>query len=80
MGLSKKWKDHLKNNEMSYYKHFIFAVTHGLICLEAGLLLIVHGFLPCFFQSVGTLLVRELNKSFDRQRKSKHCDNGRTEL
>jgi hypothetical protein len=71
----KKWRHHLKENNMTYRSHLVFAVSHGLLCLEAGLLLIIHGLLPCFFQRAGTLLVKKLNKSFDQQRKSIHCDN-----
>lgn len=78
--LYENWINHLKNNNMNYCKHLVFAVTHGLICLEAGILLIIHGFLPCFFQRVGTLLVKELNKSFDNHSKSRNCHKDRTEL
>lgn len=80
MNLSKKWTNHLQKNNMTYREHCKFAISHGLICLEAGLLLIVHGFLPCLFEKAGTLLVRKLNKSFDQRMKSRNCNNGRTEL
>ena len=74
MNLSKKWQQHLKKNNMTYREHCRFAVSHGFLCLEAGLLLIIHGFLPCFFEKAGTLLVRKLNKSFDQHRQEvKNC-------
>ncbi len=53
---------------MTYREHWEFAVGHGLLCLEAGLLLIIHGFLPCFFERTGSFLVRKLKKSFDIHR------------
>jgi hypothetical protein len=59
---------------MTYAQHWKFAVGHGLLCLEAGLFLIVHGFFPCFFQRAGSVLVRILNKSFDQHKKDiKKC-------
>lgn len=69
MNLRRRWKNHLSTNNMTYREHWKFAVCHGVLCLEAGFLLIIHGFLPCFFEKAGTLLVRKLNKSFDRHRK-----------
>lgn len=74
MKLSKRWSNHLKNNNMAYREHFVFAVSHGLLCLEAGLLLIVHGFFPCFFEKAGSLLVKKLNKSFDNHKKNDSCN------
>lgn len=44
-----KWRQHLSQNNMTYHEHWVFAVSHGFLCLEAGLLLIIHGFFPCFF-------------------------------
>jgi len=67
--LTNKWKRHLIENNMTYREHLLFAVSHGLICLEAGLLLIIHGLLPCFFEHTGSFLVRKLKKSFDVHRK-----------
>lgn len=64
-----KWRQHLSQNNMTYREHWVFAVSHGFLCLEAGLLLIIHGFFPCFFEKAGSLLVRKLQKSFDQHRK-----------
>jgi hypothetical protein len=80
MKLYKDWTKHLKDNNMTYCEHLKFAVGHGLVGLEAGLLLIIHGFFPFFFEEAGTLLIRKLNESFDQYRKSRNCNNGRTEL
>lgn len=74
MNLSKKWNNHLQKNNMTYREHWRFAVSHGFLCLEAGLLLIIHGFLPCFFEKAGSLLVRKLKRSFDQHRQElKNC-------
>jgi hypothetical protein len=62
-------RKHLSENNMTYCEHWRFAINHGLVCLGAGLLLIIHGFLPCFFERSGSVLVRRLKKSFDQHRK-----------
>lgn len=42
----------------------MFAVGHGLQCIKAGIYLIIHGFLPCFFRSAGSKLIHKLDESF----------------
>ena len=69
MNRFQRWKKHLSDNNMTYREHWKFAVGHGLICLETGLLLIIHGFFPCFFEHTGSFLVRKLQKSFNVHRK-----------
>jgi hypothetical protein len=74
MGLIKRAKNHLNSNHMTYCQHLVFAVSHGLLCLEAGLLLIIHGFFPCFFEQTGSKLVRKLKLSFDiHNKKIERC-------
>lgn len=65
----KRWKNHLSENNMTYSKHFVFAVGHGFHCICAGCYLIIHGFFPCFYQSSGSNLVHKLDKVFKRQNK-----------
>lgn len=62
--LVNKWRDHLKDNHMTYCEHFVFAVGHGLSCLRAGIYLIIHGFLPCFYRKAGSKLIHRLEKDF----------------
>jgi hypothetical protein len=50
MNLRKKWLNHLKENNMTYLEHMIFALFYGICCLLAGFYLIVHSILPCFSQ------------------------------
>lgn len=66
MNIIQKAKDHLYQNKMTYCEHLIFAVSHGINCLKAGIMLVVHGLLPCFFDRSGSNLVRHLKLSFDR--------------
>lgn len=44
----------------------MFAVCHGLMCIFAGIMLIIHSIFPCFFEKAGSNLVKKLNLSFDR--------------
>jgi hypothetical protein len=56
--------DHLKDNNRTYYQHLLFAGGHGIRCLKAGFLLIIHSMMPALFPKTGSHLVNELNKSF----------------
>jgi hypothetical protein len=60
----KKSIDHLKENNMSYTQHFVFAITHGVKCIKAGLFLISHAVIPALFSKTGSNLVNQLNKNF----------------
>jgi len=55
---------HLKDNNMGYWKHFKFASFHGLRCIKAGVLLMLHAIVPAFFPKTGSILVNQLNKDF----------------
>ena len=65
--LKTKWIEHLKQNNMTYLQHMIFAARYGLLCLIAGLLLIFHAIFPCWFQTAGSNLVRKMAKVFRKQ-------------
>lgn len=67
MNLRKKWIHHLQSNNMTYIDHLGFALFYGLCCLLAGLLLITHSILPCFFPTAGSDLVKKLSKRFSRE-------------
>ena len=60
----KKSVEHLKENNMGYWQHLKFASGHGIRCIKAGVLLILHSLIPALFPKTGSVLVNELNKSF----------------
>ena len=64
-----QWNEHLKENRMTYRGHWKFAVGHGLLCLKAGLYLIIHGFFPCFYQRAGSELVSKLAEDFSLRKR-----------
>jgi hypothetical protein len=71
MNIRKKWINHLKENNMTYLEHMIFALFYGVCCLLAGLYLIVHSVLPCFFPTAGSDLVNKLSKRFGKHETKK---------
>lgn len=62
--LVNKWKNHLKENNMTYWGHCVFAVGHGMRCIKAGVYLCIHGIFPCYYRRAGSKLVRHLAKVF----------------
>jgi hypothetical protein len=68
MNLKQRWIKHLQENNMTYLEHLIFALFYGSCCLLAGLLLIIHSVLPCFFPTAGSDLVTKLSKRFNKRR------------
>jgi len=69
--LIKRWKYHLLENGMTYRQHLAFAGGHGLRCIVAGVLLVTHSLLPCFWRRTGSVLVARLQKDFrEHNRKS----------
>lgn len=50
MTIKQKWINHLKENNMTYIEHMIFALFYGVCCLLTGTYLIIHAVLPCFSQ------------------------------
>jgi hypothetical protein len=67
MKIRKKWIDHLEENNMTYIEHLVFALFYGNCCLLAGLYLIIHSIVPCFFQTAGSDLVTKLSERFKKR-------------
>jgi hypothetical protein len=63
-----KIKEHLTENNMTYYQHFKFAVFFGCLSLVAGFCLIVHAFFPCWFQTTGSDLVGLMANVFKKRK------------
>lgn len=62
--LIKKSVEHLDQNNMGYWEHLRFAASHGIRCIKAGILLIVHSIMPALFPKTGSILVNKLNRDF----------------
>ena len=44
-------KDHLKSVDETYFQHMGFALKFACCCIKAGLMAIIHAFIPAFFQT-----------------------------
>ena len=62
--LIKQSADHLRQNNMTYWQHLCFAAGHGVRCIWAGFLLVIHSIAPCFFPQTGSFLVHKLSRDF----------------
>jgi hypothetical protein len=62
-------KQHLEENNMTYYTHLKFAFFHGCVCILAGLCLMIHSLLPCLFQTTGSDLVQSLSIVFKKRKR-----------
>lgn len=67
MKLKNLWKNHLKENNMSYYQHMLFALLYSWMCLSACVFLFIHALFPCFFQTAGSDLVRMMALVFKKR-------------
>ena len=61
----KESKKHLINNDMTYWKHFIFAFLFMIECLNMTLALMVHMFVPGFFTTYSSDKTRENAKMIE---------------
>jgi hypothetical protein len=68
MNLRQKWIQHLTENNMTYVQHMKFAIFYAVCCLLAGLYLIVHSILPCFFPTAGSDLITNMSQVFKKRR------------
>ena len=60
-------KEHLTENNMTYWKHLKFAIFFGCLSLVAGFCLIIHAFFPCWFQASGSDLVQSMAIVFKKR-------------
>jgi hypothetical protein len=55
-----KSKHHLSGVNESYFHHQRFAFKYGLTCIQAGLMAMVHGLIPAFFETAASDKVKAL--------------------
>lgn len=60
MGLISKSKAHIAAVEESYFKHLLFALKYAFCCFKAGFMAIIHGFVPAFFETGASDLVKKM--------------------
>ena len=58
-------REHLRSAGESYWQHFRFATTFGLLALAAGVAAIIHAFVPALCSSTASRTVKLLGQLAD---------------
>jgi hypothetical protein len=61
---------HPQENDMTYWKHLVFAMQVGSKMLWGGLACIFHAVVPCCFETTASDTIRDLNKKFEEMHAS----------
>ena len=56
----KRSKQHLASVDETYTQHMGVAFRYGLTCIKAGLMALVHGLVPAWFETKASEVVQEL--------------------
>lgn len=54
--------NHLKEQRMTYFQHFAFAIDVFFKLIFAGLALLVHAFIPFLFPTVASEILKNIEK------------------
>lgn len=60
---------HLKDHNMSYFKHLKFAFFIGFSMIVSGFCCIIHGLIPCVFQTAASDTIKYLHGLFKSRSK-----------
>jgi hypothetical protein len=55
-------REHLRQAGESYWQHFRFATTFGLLAMAAGIAAILHAFIPALCTTTASRIVRHLGQ------------------
>ena len=66
---------HLRSAGESYWQHFRFATTFGLLAMAAGIAAILHAFIPALCTSTASRIVRHLGNLLDDRSKIDAIEN-----
>lgn len=55
-----KSRQHLIDTNEQYFQHQRFAFRYATACLKAGIMAIIHGMIPAFFQTSASETVHKL--------------------
>jgi hypothetical protein len=69
MTMISRSKDHLRQAGESYWQHFRFATTFGLLAAAAGIAALLHAFIPALCTSTASRIVRHLGQLADDRTK-----------
>lgn len=60
----KKSIDHLRENNMYWGEHVLFAVPQSIRMIVGGVMLMVHAFIPGLFPRIGSRVTSRLSEVF----------------
>ena len=52
---------HLKEMKMSYFQHLLVALRYSFELSIAAMILVIHAFVPCWFESTGSKIVKKIH-------------------
>lgn len=65
----RRTRDHLRQAGETYWQHFRFATTFGLLAMAAGIAAILHAFIPALCTSTASRIVRHLGQLLEDRTK-----------
>ena len=68
-------REHLRQAGESYWQHFRFATTFGLLAMAAGIAAILHAFIPALCSTTASRIVRHLGQLLDDRTKIDALEN-----
>lgn len=68
-------REHLRQAGETYWQHFRFATTFGLLAMAAGIAAILHAFIPALCSSTASRIVRHLAQLLEDRTKIDALEN-----
>ena len=53
---------HLKDENVTYLRHWLFAFQFGVVMILVGVAVIIHAFIPCLFKNTGSDAITAMYK------------------
>lgn len=60
----KRSVEHLRENNMYWGEHVLFALPHAIRMMVGGVMLLIHAFIPGVFRNIGSRVTTNLAKDF----------------
>lgn len=54
--------NHLEEQNISYFRHWIFAFQFGLLMIVVGFCVLIHAFIPALFKDTGSDAIRAMSE------------------
>lgn len=64
---------HPEEQNMTYFEHLKHACSYGFRSLQCSIIFIIHGIIPCLFESAGSIMIQKINDDL-QYNSNKKCD------